>query len=97
MRSHRSPTFLISLPAVVAAALLFAGCAATTSGPVGPVEVKAGSTARVELEKGMPIAKVKEFLGKPDEVKPAGSSGQADVWIYRRTFDELAGLVMTGT
>ena len=80
-------------------ALLFAGCETTTQSTGTPSSARThetGSTVGSSLVVGLPAEDLLLDLGEPDEIK-AVSDGQAEVWIYRREFTEMAGYAPDGS
>lgn len=63
---------------------------------------EAGGPSRVgpeaNLKRSMTAAEVRQIMGRPDEIKPmAAPTGKAEIWVYRRKFDERTELVQIGT
>jgi len=65
------------------------GSKSGVSSPAGPVAT---------LKRGMSADEVRQIMDRPIEIKPmAAPTGKAEIWIFKRKFDERIELVQVGT
>ncbi len=95
-------------PALLSAAViaLLAGCNSTSVSPAHPTTRGATPVAARDLpngpeaglEKGMIADTVRKIMGAPNEITPMPApTGQAEVWIYRRTVSGAVRQVQVGS